>query len=109
MSKELYSADHAVISGGHFRSNVTTIMERVVLLSSQLKDRPFHQVVVYRKLPVVQVNEELPPKFPQVIKRFTVVPAPELRDLGQLPVQPATYPYHDLLRRQALPLAQSLF
>ena len=105
---ELYRTDQAVISGGHFRPNVTPIMERVVSLGSLLTDRPFCQVVVYRKFPVVQVSEEFLPKFPQVIIRFTVVPAPELSDLGQFLVQPTTYPYHDLLRCQALPLTQPL-
>lgn len=38
---ELYRADHAMISGGHFRSHVTPIMERVVPLGGQLTDRPF--------------------------------------------------------------------
>ena len=93
---EFYRADHTMISGGHFRSNVTPIMERVVLPGGQLTDRPLRQVVVYRKFLVVQVSEELPPKFPQVIKRLPVVLAPELRSLT---VPLATYPYHDLPRR----------
>ena len=48
---ELYHADHAVISGGYFRFLVTPIMEQVVPLNGQLTDRPFRQIVVYRKLP----------------------------------------------------------
>lgn len=79
---ELYRTDHAVISDGHFRSNVTSIMERVVPLGGQLTDDPFGKIVVYRKLPVVQISEELPPNFPQAIKRLPVVPAPELRALA---------------------------
>ena len=57
-------------------------MERVVPLCGQLTDGPFGKIIVYRKLPVVQVSEELLPKFPQEIKRFPVVPTPELQVLA---------------------------
>lgn len=93
----LYRANYAVISGGHFRSNVTPNGISCYAGWSAY-GWSVRQGCCLSKPLLVQESEELLPKFPQVIKRFTEVLAPELRRLGQLTVQPATYPYHDLIR-----------
>lgn len=76
---ELYRADHPVISGGYFRSHVP-IMERVVAFGSLRM--AVRQDCCLLELPVVQESEGLLPKFPQVIKLFHAVQAPELRTLA---------------------------
>ena len=108
-SVKLHRTYDAVICGGHFRPGVTAVMERIVSLCGQLPDCPFGKVVVYRKVAVVQKSKKLLPELLQVIERFPVVLAPELRVSGQLSFQPAAYPYHDFLRCRTLSLAQPLF
>ena len=69
----LYRADDAMVGSRHLRPFVAAEVEHGVALGCQRTDCPFCDIVVYRKISILQECKDVVPESVEIVYRLTQI------------------------------------